>query len=211
MDPKILGAFGVLCLCLISSSIAASMGGSDDDASGAGGGGGAGTESGAGGGAGTESGAGGGAGTESGAGASGYVYDVYIVGKNAHGDHGSVIGDLKVDGERVTSDNVTFHIPPSKYDCQHDTDPNYNCAGEMGYMDRSGAITMAAWDKHNPIEKFFTITSPTKLMTIEISFHRPTYAPALMIEENGVEILRDDSNGGNEGSPSPFPVTYTIP
>ena len=209
MDPKIVGAFGVLCLCLISSSIATSMGGSDDDASGGGGGADAGTESGAGAGAGTESGAG--AGTESGSGASGYVYDVYIVGKTAHPDHGSVIGDLKVDGERVTSDNVTFHILPSKYDCQHDTDPNYNCAGEMGYMDRSGAITMAAWDKHNPIEKFFTITSPTKLMTIEISFHRPTYAPALMIEENGVEILRDDSNKGSDGSPSPFPVTYTIP
>ena len=205
MDPKIVGAFGVLCVCLISSSIAASMGGSDDDASGASGGTGTNSGSGGDGGAGTKSGDG------AGDGASEYVYDVYIVGKTAHGDHGSVIGDLKVDGKRVSKDEITFHIAPNKYDCEHDTDRSYNCDGEMGYMDRSGVITMAAWDKHNPIEKFFTITSPTKLMTIEIIFHRPTYAPALMIEENGVEILRDDSNGGNEGSPSPFPVTYTIP
>tara|TARA_B100001564_G_scaffold322955_1_gene302674 strand:- start:557 stop:1168 length:612 start_codon:yes stop_codon:yes gene_type:complete len=203
MDPKILAAFGVLCLCLISSSFAASMGSSDDTSAGDSGGESAGANAGAN--------AGADAGANAGAGTSEYVYDVYIVGKTANADHGSVIGDLKVDGNRVSKDNVTFHILPSKYDCQHDTDPNYNCAGEMGYMDKSGAITMAAWDKHNPIEKFFTITSPTKLMTMEISFHRPTYAPALMIEENGVEILRDDSNGGNEGSPSPFPVTYTIP
>jgi hypothetical protein len=210
MDPKILAAFGVLCLCLISSSFAASMGdngGDEPPAPAAGAGSGAGADAGADTGADT----GAGAGADAGAGASGYVYDVYIVGKTSHSDHGSVIGDLKVDGNRVSKDNVTFHILPSKYDCKHDTDPSYNCAGEMGYMDKSGAITMAAWDKHNPIEKFFTITSPTKLMTIEISFHRPTYAPALMIEENGVEILRDDSNGGNKGSPSPFPVTYTIP
>ncbi len=204
MDPKIIGAFGLLCLCSISSSIAASMGDNGGDeppapAAGAGAGAGAGADAGA------------GAGADAGDGASEYVYDVYIVGKTAHGDHGSVIGDLKVDGKRVSKDKITFHIAPTKYDCEHDTDRSYNCDGEMGYMDRSGVITMAAWDKHNPIEKFFTITSPTKLMTIEISFHRPTYAPALMIEENGVEILRDDSNGGNEGSPSPFPVTYTIP
>ena len=30
MDPKIIGAFGLLCLCSISSSIAASMGGSEE-------------------------------------------------------------------------------------------------------------------------------------------------------------------------------------
>ena len=30
MDPKIIGAFGILCLCSISSSIAASMGGSEE-------------------------------------------------------------------------------------------------------------------------------------------------------------------------------------
>ena len=42
MDPKLIGAFGLLCLCSISSSIAASMGGGggDDDSSGGGSGGG---------------------------------------------------------------------------------------------------------------------------------------------------------------------------
>ena len=50
MDPKIIGAFGLLCLCSISSSIAASMGGSGDDSS-AGAGAGAGAAAGAGAGA----------------------------------------------------------------------------------------------------------------------------------------------------------------
>ena len=31
MDPKIIGAFGLLCLCSISSSIAASMGGGEEE------------------------------------------------------------------------------------------------------------------------------------------------------------------------------------
>ena len=30
MDPKLIGAFGLLCLCSISSSIAASMGGGEE-------------------------------------------------------------------------------------------------------------------------------------------------------------------------------------
>ena len=182
-----LAGVGLLMVCCSSASAAAMMMGGEEDP-------------------------GGGAGAGAGAGGSGgFTYEFHIVSETESSDHGSVISDIKIDGNRIRKDEITFHIAPNKYDCEHDTDRSYNCDGEMGYMDRSGVITMAAWDKHNPIEKFFTITSPTKLMTIEISFHRPTYAPALMIEENGVEILRDDSNGGNEGSPSPFPVTYTIP
>ena len=38
MDPKIIAAFGLLCLCSISSSIAASMGGGEEDPGGGGGG-----------------------------------------------------------------------------------------------------------------------------------------------------------------------------
>ena len=111
----------------------------------------------------------------------------------------------------MSKDEITFHIAPTKYDCEHDTQNNWDCKGDMGYLDEDGAITMAAWNKHTPPEKFFTITSDKKIGEVEISFHRPTYTPALMIKENGVEILRDDSNGGNEGSPSPNPVKYTIP
>ena len=141
----------------------------------------------------------------------GYVYDVHIVSDNAHNDDGSVISDIKIDGNRVSKDEITFHIAPTKYDCEHDTQNNWDCKGDMGYLDGDGAITMAAWNKHTPPEKFFTITSDKKIGEIEISFHRPTYAPALMIKENGVEILRDDSNKGSDGSPSPYPVKYTIP
>jgi hypothetical protein len=55
MDPKVIGAFGLLCLCSISSSIAASMGGGEetlDPTPTAGAGAGAGTDAGAGAGAG---------------------------------------------------------------------------------------------------------------------------------------------------------------
>ena len=191
--PMIAAAVGMM-VCCSSSSAMMMMGGEETPAAAAGAG---------------SSGAG-----SSGAGAAadkGFTYDVHIVSDNAHNDYGTQISDLKVDGTRVTSDNITFHIAPTDYACEHDTDTSYDCEGAMGYMDTAGAITIAAWNKETPPKKFFTITSPTKIGTIEISYHRPTYAPAMMIKENGVEILRDDSNKGSDGSPSPFPVTYTIP
>jgi hypothetical protein len=181
-----LAGVGLMMVCCSSSSVASMLMGGEEDPGGGGAGAGADTP------------------TE-------YVYEFHIVSDNAHGDYGVQISDLKVDGTRVTSDNITFHIAPTDYACEHDTDTSYNCEGAMGYMDSAGAITIAAWNKETPPKKFFTITSPTKIGTIEISYHRPTYAPAMMIKENGVEILRDDSNKGSDGSPSPFPVTYTIP
>ena len=67
MDPKIIGAFGLLCLCSISSSIAASMGGEETPTPtpGAGAGAGAGTDAGTDADAGAD--AGGGAGADAGA------------------------------------------------------------------------------------------------------------------------------------------------
>ena len=184
-----LAGVGLMMVCCSSSSAMMMMGGGEETPAAA-----------------AAAGAGAGAG-----GSSEFTYEFHIVSETEHDDHGSVISDIKIDGNRVSKDEITFHIAPTKYDCEHDTDTSYDCEGEMGYLDEGGAITMAAWNKHTPPEKFFTITSPTKISTIEISFHRPTYAPALMIKENGVEILRDDSNKGSDGSPSPFPVTYTIP
>ena len=189
MSMPMLAGVGLLVVCCSSASVAAfMMGGDDDDDKKK-----------------TQLG-------PTGAGSSdGFTYEFHIVSETEHNDHGSVISDIKIDGNRVSKDEITFHIAPTKYDCEHDTDKSYDCEGAMGYLDEDGAVTMAAWNKHTPPEKFFTITSPTKISTIEISYHRPTYAPAMMIKENGVEILRDDSNKGSDGSPSPFPVTYTIP
>jgi len=181
-----LAGVGLLMVCCSSSSVASMLMGGEEDPGGGGAGAGADTP------------------TE-------YVYEFHIVSETEHSDHGSVISDIKIDGNRVSKDEITFHIAPTKYDCEHDTQNNWDCKGDMGYLDEDGAITMAAWNKHTPPEKFFTITSDKKIGEVEISFHRPTYTPALMIKENGVEILRDDSNGGNEGSPSPNPVKYTIP
>ena len=184
-----LAGVGLMMVCCSSSSVASMMmGGGEED-----------------------SGGGGGAGAGAGAGAGGFTYEFHIVSETEHSDHGSVISDIKIDGNRVSKDEITFHIAPTKYDCEHDSEHNWDCKGDMGYLDEDGAITMAAWNKHTPPEKFFTITSDKKIGEVEISFHRPTYAPALMIKENGVEILRDDSNKGSDLSPSPFPVKYTIP
>jgi len=184
-----LAGVGLLVVCCSSSSAMTMMGGGEED---------------------PDTGAGAGA-DDSGAGAGGFTYEFHIVSETEHSDHGSVISDIKIDGNRVSKDEITFHIAPTKYDCEHDTQNNWDCKGDMGYLDEDGAITMAAWNKHTPPEKFFTITSDKKIGEVEISFHRPTYTPALMIKENGVEILRDDSNKGSDLSPSPFPVTYTIP
>ena len=180
-----LAGVGLMMVCCSSSAVAMMMGGGEEDS-------------------------GGGAGAGAG-GSSAFTYEFHIVSETENNDHGSVISDIKIDGNRVSKDEITFHIAPTKYDCEHDTENNWDCKGDMGYLDEDGAITMAAWNKHNPPEKFFTITSDKKIGEVEITFHRPVYTPALMIKENGVEILRDDSNGGNEGSPSPNPVKYTIP
>ena len=140
-----------------------------------------------------------------------YVYDIHLVSKTEHSNHGSVISDIKIDGTRISEDEITFIIPPTMYDCNHDTDSSYDCKGEMGYLDSGGHITMAAWNKHNPPEKFFTITTDKKVKEIEITWHRPTFTPAIMIKENGKEVVKDTSNHGNKLTPSPYPVKYEIP
>ena len=180
---------GVGMMMVCSSSLAAVMlMGGDDDSSGAG------------------AGAGAGAG-----GSDGFTYEFHIVSENEHNDHGSVISDIKIDGTRISEDEITFIIPPTMYDCNHDTDSSYDCKGEMGYLDSGGHITMAAWNKHNPPEKFFTITTDKKVKEIEITWHRPTFTPAIMIKENGKEVVKDTSNHGNKLTPSPYPVKYEIP
>ena len=187
MSMPMLAGVGLLMVCCSSASAAAMMMGGEEDP-------------------------GGGAGAGAGAGGSGgFTYEFHIVSETESSDHGSVISDIKIDGNRIRKDEITFHIAPNKYDCEHDSNTSHDCKGDMGYLDEDGAITMAAWNEHTPPEKFFTFTSDKKIGEVEISFHRPVYTPALMIKENGVEILRDDSNGGNEGSPSPNPVKYTIP
>ena len=187
MDEKLIGVIVLMMCCICSSIIAATMGGGEDDSSGGAGGAGAGAEP------------------------TKYVYDIHLVSKTEHGNHGSVISDIKIDGTRISKDEITFNIPPTLYDCNHDTDRSYDCKGEMGYLDSGGHITMAAWNKHNPPEKFFTITTDKKVKEIEITWHRPTYAPAIMIKENGKEVVKDTSNHGNKLTPSPYPVKYTIP
>jgi hypothetical protein len=143
---------------------------------------------------------------------SAYTYEFYIQTPEASPSHDLHMADIKVDGIRVTSSQITMHVQPTKYTCGTDTDA---CVSDTttGYLDAVGDSTWAAWelDTTSTGQKIFTITSPTKVSTFKISYQRPLYAPGWRITENGTAVVTETSNRGGEATPTPVTYTYTIP
>jgi hypothetical protein len=140
-----------------------------------------------------------------------YKYDFYIQVPEASPEHDLHLADIKIDGIRATSSQVTMHVQPDRYTCGSKTDV---CLSDttLGHIDAAGDATWAAWelDTTSTGQKIFTITSPTKVSTFEISYQRPKYTPGWRITENGTNVVTETSNRGAEGTPSPVTYTYTI-
>jgi hypothetical protein len=148
----------------------------------------------------------------SGGGGGGYTYNFYIQVPEASPEHDLHLADIKIDGIRATSSQVTMHVQPDRYTCGTKTDACVSDA-TLGHIDAVGDSTWAAWelDTTSTGQKIFTITSPTKVSTFEISYQRPKYTPGWRITENGTNVVTETSNRGGAGTPTPVTYTYTIP
>lgn len=153
-----------------------------------------------------------GPGASGGGGGGPYTYDFYIQTPEASPEHDLHLADIKIDGVRAISSQVTMHVPPDRYACGTKTDA---CLSDTtpGHIDPRGDATWAAWELNTTSagQKIFTITTSKKVNTFEISYQRPKYTPGWRIEENGTAVVTETSNRGGENTPSPVTYTYTIP
>jgi len=128
------------------------------------------------------------------------------------------ITDIRVDGKRITSDQIQLHEEPEWAKC-NSKDGGYQCEGtNYGLNDPEPAnptyadLTWSAWKEGQiPVgSKVMTITTPSKVKEFEIDYFRPKYVPGWIIKENGKEVLKETANGGSEKTPNPKTVTYRI-
>jgi hypothetical protein len=143
-----------------------------------------------------------------------YVYEFIV---NVHNEHSLRLhlADIKVDGIRPDSSQVTINVQPNRYICGTKTD-ECETTETLGYIDAAGDMTWSAWDEEDDVvytlgDTIFTITSPTKVNQFDISYQRPTYAPGWIIKENNVVVLTEDQNRGGDLEPTPVTYTYEIP
>ena len=129
------------------------------------------------------------------------------------------ITDIRVDGVRVTPEQIVLHEEPKHAKC-NSKPGGYQCEGDnYGLNDPEPAnpqmndLTWSAWKKGQiPVgSKVMTITTPTKVGEFEIDYFRPKYAPGWIIKENGVEVLKETKNGGGGNTPTPKKIKYIIP
>ena len=199
MDPKLIGAFGVLSMCCICSSIVSGVlmgGGSEEDPT---------------------AGAGAGAGADT---PTEYVYEFIVKEQTAHTkDFNIHITDIEADGVRITSDQLEMHEEPEWAKC-NSKGGGYECEGDnYGINDPEPAdgaaindLSWSAWKAGQAVvgTKLLTITMPSKVSKFTIDYFRPKYVPGWTIKENGKEVL-STSKGENKNTPTPTVVEYTIP
>ena len=185
MDPKIIGAFGLLCLCSISSGIAASMGGGseEDPAAGAG------------------AGAGAGADTPTPPVNKEFIYKfiVNVPHKSSIGHH---INDFLIDGVKPPEGSVVLYQPPDR-----------NQAPDS-YVWDGDATTQVAYNNPQPAGDVFmtvTLNQPERPKKFTIGYGRPLYAPGWIIKENDVAIITETENRGDAHTPTPVRYDYVLP
>lgn len=144
-----------------------------------------------------------------------FVYD-FIITQTSVGR--PVISDIKADGVRVTSDQLTIHEVPGQrtcgsqangYDCEDD---NYGMNDPEPEEPAKKDRTWSTWadDQNAEDTKLFTITMPSKVSEFEIVWWKPKNKPGLTVMENGVEAV-SKAKGGNKDTPNPQSVKYQIP
>jgi hypothetical protein len=149
-----------------------------------------------------------------------YVYEFIKNVESAHKkDFNAHITDIRMDGVRVTPEQIVLHEEPKHAKC-NSKPGGYQCqSGNYGLNDPEPAnptmkdLTWSAWKEGQiPVgSKVFTITTPTKVGEFEIDYFRPKYAPGWIIKENGVEVLKETVNGGGGNTPNPKKIKYIIP
>jgi hypothetical protein len=149
-----------------------------------------------------------------------YKYEFIKNVESSHTENFNVhITDIRVDGTRITSDQIQLHEEPEHAKCNSKAN-GYECEGDnYGLNDPEPAnptyadLTWSAWKEGQiPVgSKVMTITTSSKVKEFEIDYFRPKYAPGWIIKENGKEVLKETANGGSGNSPYPKTIKYTIP
>jgi hypothetical protein len=148
-----------------------------------------------------------------------YKYEFIKNVETAHTNQYNLhITDIRVDGKRVTSDQIQLHEEPEWAKC-NSKGSGYECVGtNYGLNDPEPAnptysdLTWSAW-KEGQIEvgsKVMTITTLSKVKEFEIDYFRPKYVPGWIIKENGKEVFKETTNGGSDETPNPKTVKYVI-
>ena len=148
-----------------------------------------------------------------------YVYDFIVKEQSPHtNDFNIHITDIEADGVRVTPEQLTIHEEPEHAKCNSKAN-GYECEGDNYGMNdpepADGEYVDASWSAWKEGQagvgtKLFTVTTSAKVKTFKIHYFRPKYVPGWTIKENGKEVLTT-SKGANENTPNPAVVEYTIP
>ena len=136
-----------------------------------------------------------------------FIMSVVSVSEGQNGI-GPVIRDIRLDGVRPTEDQFNINKMPDRDLCQAHNGATCD-AGQIGMID-DDPNTDSNWVATNGAgQEFFSITSPTRVSTIEIASQTAFYTPGWIIEEDGVEMYRDVANRGSvHGSSRSF--TYNL-
>lgn len=148
-----------------------------------------------------------------------YVYDFIVAEQSPHTDKFNIhITDIEADGVRVTPAQLTIHEEPEWAKCNSKKD-GYECEGDNYGMNDPEPVdgeykdlSWSAWKKGQGEvgTKVFTVTTSTKVKEFKIDYFRPMYAPGWTIKENGKEVLTTKKSS-NTSEPNPLVVKYTIP
>ena len=128
----------------------------------------------------------------------------------SHHAAGPAIFTIEADGVLVPEDQFTIHVPINNWECwKYPRGPG--CAsGQIGMTD-DDTETQSFWSNIAAGTKLFTITTTKKVSQMEIKYKGPLHAPGWLIEENGVEILKETANRGSASRPDPITYTYDFP
>ena len=136
-----------------------------------------------------------------------FEYD-FTVSVPSHHGYGPAIFTIEADGVLVPEDQFTIHVPIN-VECQIQAERG--CAsGQIGMTD-DDTETQSFWKHIAAGTKLFTITTTKKVSQMAIKYKNPTHVPGWLIEENGVEILKETANRGSAGRPDPITYTYDFP
>ena len=144
-----------------------------------------------------------------------HVYD-FVVSEATANSAGLHITDIRVDGVRVSDDQLEIKAKPN-YLCDSKSGGFQCISGKIAVNDPEPSypsytdLTWTKWDRTAaPVGKtVFTITTTKKVTRFEIDSFRPKYVAGWKIMENGVQVLQT-SKGENADGPNPSTVEYVV-
>ena len=138
-----------------------------------------------------------------------FKYD-FTVSVPSHHFYGPAIFTIEADGVLVPEDQFTIHVPINSWECWKYPSGRGCASGQIGMTD-DDTETQSFWKHIAAGTKLFTITTTKKVSQMAIKYKNPTHVPGWLIEENGVEILKETANRGSAGRPDPITYTYDFP